>query len=582
MRKTKILVTLGPAVDTEEKLISLCKAGMNVVRCNFSHGDHVEHAERIAMVRKVCSENDFNIAILVDTKGPEIRAGEVENNRLELKYNEKIILTTEECLGNSEKLYISYKKLPSLVKPGGNILLDDGLITMKVEKILNDREILCIIQNNGVIKSKRGVNIPNFAIDLPNPTEKDKKDIEFAVKHDVDFIAVSFVQCADTILEFKRTLRKLGGEKIKVIAKIENHAGLENFDKIVKVADGVMVARGDLGVELPLEDVPIVQKELIKKCFMEGKPVITATQLLHSMIENPRPTRAEVSDIANAIYDLTSAVMLSGETSIGEYPITCVEVMDKVANRTESAINYRDVYLQGLAHIDKGGDMTRAVTNAALTTAYEIGAKAIVTCTETGYTAQMLSKMRPEMPIIAVTTSEKVRRQLAINWGVFPVVGREYKTLDEIQEDAIDLSLKTGLVENGDIIVIVAGVPVGIAGATNLIKVEIVGDVLVKGKCVHPGKVTGRICLGETPEELKLNFNKGDIVVVKFLHESLLPFLKQASAIIMEDDDVEERAQIIGKTLDIPIVKSAKAAYDILKEGIMVKVDSVEGTVSKI
>jgi pyruvate kinase len=315
---------------------------------------------------------------------------------------------------------------------------------------------------------------------------------------------------------------------------------------------------------------------------MEGKPVITATQLLHSMIESPRPTRAEVSDVANAIYDLTSAVMLSGESSIGKYPIKCVETLSNIANRIESAINYKDVYIQSISRFDSSQDMTRAVTNAALTTAYEIGAKAIVTFTETGYTAQMLSKMRPDMPIIAITTSKKVRRQLSMNWGVFPMVGNEYHTLDEMQKDAISLSLESGLVGNGDIIVIVAGVPVGIAGATNLIKVEIVGDVLIKGIGVHPGKVTGRVCLGEIPEELKLNFNKGDVVVVKYLHESLLPFLKQASAIIIEDDDIEDRAQIIGKTLDIPIIKSAKSAYDILKEGIMVKVNSKEGTVSKI
>ncbi len=582
MRRTKILVTLGPATDSTDMLEKLLSSGMNVARCNFSHGDHKEHLDRVTMLREVAARRDQNVAVLMDTKGPEIRTGEVENGEIDLVENTEIVVTTEPCTGTSEKISVSYKKLPDIVRVGTIILLDDGLITLEVIKVIDKKNIRCVVLNNGSIKGRRGVNIPNFMIDLPNPTETDRKDVVFAVENDFDFIAVSFVQNAATILEYKKILNKNGGSDIKVIAKIENHEGLRNFDSILNVADGIMVARGDLGVELPFEEVPIVQKELIKKSFMAGKPVITATQLLHSMIDNPRPTRAEVSDIANAIYDLTSAIMLSGETSIGEYPDKCVRVMSTVADRTERAIDYRSVYVGLLSSFDRNHDVTNAVTNAALTTAYEVGAKAIITVTETGYTARMLSKMRPKMPIIAITTEEKVRRQLAINWGVYPVMGHEYSTLDELHTEAVRLCLEGGFVENGDIVVIVAGVPVGRAGATNLIKVEIVGDVIVKGTTVHKGKVTGNVCLANSPEELLLNFRKNDIVVLRYIDDSTLPVLKEASGLIIENSEDDTRVDIIAKTLDIPVIRNARAAYDVLKNGTMVTLDADSGCVSKI
>ncbi|MGM0608426.1 MAG: pyruvate kinase [Candidatus Muiribacteriota bacterium] len=582
MRRTKILVTLGPAVDSKESLKALLKSGMNVARCNFSHGDHKEHLLRINKLREVSEKEGYNVAVLMDTKGPEIRTGEFTDGKISLKKGETVELTTKNIKGNNKIISVSYKKITKCVKAGTEILLDDGLITLQVIKILSPEKILCSVENSGEIKDKRGVNIPNFPIDLPNPTARDKKDIVFAVENNIDFIAISFVQNADVVLEYKKLLRKYGGEKIQVIAKIENSTGLKNFDSILNVADGIMVARGDLGVELPLEEVPIVQKQLIQKCFTAGKPVITATQLLHSMINNPRPTRAEVSDIANAIYDLTSAVMLSGETAIGNYAVKCVDIMSVVAERAEKAINYRNIYVNSLKNFVSGKDVTTAVTNAALTTAYEIGAKAIVTVTETGYTARLLSKLRPRMPIIAITSEEKVYHQLSINWGVFPVMGKKYKTLDEMHECSVSLALKDKLIEKGDIIVIVAGIPVGISGATNLIKVEIVGDILVKAEPVTYGRVTGRICIGNNIEEFKLNFKKSDIVVIKYLDENYLTFLKQASAIIIEDNDIEGKAALIGKTLDIPIIKRARAATDILKNGTTVKVDAYTGKVFKI
>lgn len=581
MRKTKIICTLGPAAETKEVLSLLLDAGMNVARCNFSHGDHQEHLGRITTLREVASKKNQNVAFLLDTKGPEIRTGEFFKGAICLEKGKMVTLTSEIVEGTAERFTISYPSLAKSVSPGTRILLDDGLVQLEVENITDNGDVLCRIINNGSIKDRRGVNIPGLEVDLPNPTSKDLTDIQFAIDHDMDFIAVSFVQNARTVLEIKKYLSQQGGERIKVISKIENHAGLNNFTSILNASDGIMVARGDLGVELPMEEVPLVQKDLIKQCFSAGKPVITATQMLHSMTHNPRPTRAEVSDIANAIYDLTSAVMLSGETSVGSYPVECVSTMSKVSWRSEEAIDYRGVYHSRLA-MSSDGDVTRAVTHAALTTAYEVGARAIITCTETGYTAQMLSKTRPSMPIIAITSDEKVCRQLSINWGVYPIHGCSYTTLDEIITGCIDLSLKSGLIDNGDLVVIVVGVPVGIAGATNLIKVETVGNILVKGLSVSPGESKARLCLAASTEELNLHYQVGDIVVVRYLDEAMLPLLKDASGLVLEDDDEHHRGEVIGKTLGIPIIKRARAAYDLLKNGSMAFLNGTEGYVTKI
>lgn len=484
MRKTKILVTLGPSAEEENVLRSLIEAGMNVARLNFSHGDFEEHGRRVKRIKKLREEMKRPVALLLDTKGPEIRTGEVENDRIKLEAGQKIIITTQPLVGTPEKLSVSYDKLPSMLEPGGSILLDDGLIQLQVERIIDHQNLECTIMNDGSIKSKRGVNVPRLQLNLPNPTAKDRDDIRFAAENDFDFIAVSFAESEDTIRRVKAILDVEGKSNIKVIAKIENHAGLTNFDSILEVADGIMVARGDLGVELLPEEVPIVQKEIIRRCYMAGKPVITATQMLHTMIESPRPTRAEVSDVANAIYDFTSAVMLSGETSVGKYPVECVKLLDRVATNTEDAIDYKRIYA-AFSHIDQLSDRTSAVTNAAITTAYNVGATAIITVTESGKTAQALSKLRSSIPIIAVVANEKLFNQLSINWGITPVMGYRFNSIEELYRESIRLSRQTGLISDGDTVILVAGLPVGRSGGTNMIKVETVGNA---AKCPNRRK----------------------------------------------------------------------------------------------
>ncbi|HNX74188.1 MAG TPA: pyruvate kinase [Candidatus Rifleibacterium sp.] len=474
MRKTKILVTLGPSAEEESVLRELIEAGMNVARLNFSHGDYEEHGGRVATVKKLREEMKMPVALMLDTKGPEIRTGLIEGDRIHLEAGKQITLTTDTVTGNAELLSISFDRLPSMIETGSTILLDDGLIQLTVEGIPDDRHIICKIVNSGSIKSRRGVNVPKLQLNMSNPTPKDRDDIIFAARNDFDFIAVSFSESEDTIRRVRAILDVEGKPDIKVIAKIENHAGLKNFNDILEVADGIMVARGDLGVELLPEEVPIVQKEIIRRCYMAGKPVITATQMLHTMIESPRPTRAEVSDVANAVYDFTSAIMLSGETSIGKYPVECVKLMDRVSRNTEDAIDYKRIY-NNFAASEEFSDRTSAVTNAAIATAYNLHATAIITVTETGRTAQALSKLRPSIPIIAVVSNQRLYNQLSINWGIIPILGSHFKSIEELYRESVRLSLATGIISDGDTIILIAGIPVGRSGGTNMIKVETVG-----------------------------------------------------------------------------------------------------------
>lgn len=487
MRKTKILVTLGPSAESEEVLRELIMAGMNVARLNFSHGDYEEHGGRISTVKKLRKEMSKPVALMLDTKGPEIRTGIVEGDRIQLEAGKNITLTTREVTGTPELLGISFDRLPSMLESGSTVLLDDGLIQLIVENIPDDKTICCKILNSGSIKSRRGVNVPRLHLNMTNPTPKDRDDIIFAARNDFDYIAVSFTESEDTIRRVKAILDVEGRSDIRVIAKIENHAGLNNFNDILEVADGIMVARGDLGVELLPEEVPIVQKEIIRRCYMAGKPVITATQMLHTMIEAPRPTRAEVSDVANAIYDFTSAVMLSGETSIGKYPVECVKLMDRVARNTEDAIDYKRIY-NAYASNEDFSDRTSAVTNAAIATAYSLSATAIITVTESGRTAQALSRLRPSIPIIAVVSNERLFNQLSINWGITPVMGTRFQTIEELYRESVRLSLETGMIKEGDTIILVAGIPVGRSGGTNMIKVETVGHA---GHCPKRRKEDG-------------------------------------------------------------------------------------------
>lgn len=498
MRKTKILVTLGPSAEEEGVLKELILAGMNVARLNFSHGDYEEHGKRVERIKKLRDELKMPVALMLDTKGPEIRAGKVEGDYIRLEAGKIITLTTEEVLGTAELLSISFDRLPSMLENGSTILLDDGLIQLVVENIPDSRTITCRILNTGCIKSRRGVNVPRLQLNMANPTPKDRDDIIYAAQNDFDFIAVSFTESADTVRRVKAILDVEGKPDIKVIAKIENHAGLNNFNDILEVADGVMVARGDLGVELLPEEVPIVQKEIIRRCYMAGKPVITATQMLHTMIDSPRPTRAEVSDVANAIYDFTSAVMLSGETSVGKYPVECVKLMDRVASNTEDAIDYKRIYA-AFSNNEDFPDRTSAVTNAAITTAYNVAATAIITVTESGLTAQALSKLRPGMPIIAVVANKRLFHQLSINWGITPVMGTKFRSIEELYRESVRLALETGLLKEGDTVILVAGIPVGRSGGTNMIKVETVG---------HPGHCPRRRKNDEPSEALKFRLGQ--------------------------------------------------------------------------
>ncbi|GGF92269.1 pyruvate kinase [Paenibacillus aceti] len=468
MRKTKIVCTIGPSSESLENTKKLITAGMNVARLNFSHGDFEEHGNRIKTIRQASQELGKTIAILLDTKGPEIRTGKLKEEPLELVQDEFITLTTEEILGDKNRISVTYKELPGDVKVGSTILIDDGLIGLAVEEI-QGTEIKCRIVNGGTIKSKKGVNVPGVNISLPGITEKDANDIKFGIEQGIDFIAASFVRKASDVLEIRKLLESNNATHIQIISKIENQQGVDNLDEILEVSDGLMVARGDLGVEIPAEDVPLVQKLMIEKCNRAGKPVITATQMLDSMQRNPRPTRAEASDVANAILDGTDAIMLSGETAAGKYPVESVQTMSRIAEKAESALDYHGILVK--QRIAQETTVTEAISQAVTTSALELNAKAIITSTETGYTARMVSKYRPQAPIIAVTTQDQTLRRLALNWGVVPVKGQVATSTDEMFDNAMKGGLDSGIVAEGDLVVITAGIPLGSSGSTNLIKV---------------------------------------------------------------------------------------------------------------
>lgn len=469
IRKTKIVCTLGPAVDDENILRQMILEGMNIARFNMSHGSHEEHGERLAMLKRLRADLNMPVAALLDTKGPEIRLGDFEQKQVVLKQGQLFTLTTSEILGNKESAYITYSGLPYDVTPGNRILIDDGLVEMEVESVVGE-EIRCLVKNTGVISARKGVNVPGAALSLPFINEKDYNDLRFAVEQGFDFVAASFTRTYEDMRELKHILKELGGEKIKVIAKIENSQGVENLDEILSIADGVMVARGDMGVEIPLEEVPVIQKEIIKKVYGVGKQVITATQMLDSMMQYPRPTRAEANDVANAVYDGTSAIMLSGETASGKYPLECVRTMVRIAGRTEQDIDYRKRFLQN--KLPTLGSITNAISKATVNAAMELDAKAIVTVTESGRTAYMISRYRPFCPVIACTSKEQTYRQLSLSWGIIPLLIEEKEALDELFEEAIKAVEKASYASEGDVIVLTAGVPIGTSGTTNLLKVH--------------------------------------------------------------------------------------------------------------
>ena len=576
MRRTKIVCTLGPSTDKEEVLRNLMKNGMNVARMNFSHGTHEEQKARLDMIKKLRKELNLPVAALLDTKGPEIRIGDVEGGKLELKPDQEFTLTTEEMLGTEKKVTITYKELYKDVEPGDSILIDDGLIGMEVVRI-DESDIVCRVKNGGFISNHKGVNVPGVELNMPFVSPKDLADIVFAVEQDYDFIAASFTRTAEDIMEIRKILQEHGGEKIHIIAKLENQQGVKNCEDILRVADGIMIARGDMGVEIPLEEVPVIQKELIRKAMHMGKPVITATQMLDSMMKNPRPTRAETSDVANAIYQGTSAIMLSGETAAGAYPIEAVQTMAKIAERTEQDIDYsREFKPRKLA---EAPDVTSAISHATCTTAADLKAAAIVAVSKSGRTVSRIAKYLPVCPIIGCTTDERVYRQLNLLWGVTPVVMEEANTADELFDHAVELAEQKGLIARGELVVIAAGVPVGLSGTTNMMKVQIAGNALVTGKGANKLKASGNVCVCSNDEDLEKKFRAGDIVVVEQTTNEMVHKLKDAAGIITETGDRYSHAAVVGMTLEIPVITSARNATRILKSGTFVTMDAEQGIV---
>ncbi len=470
MRRTKIVCTLGPSTDDYAVLKAMARAGMNVARLNFSHGDYDQHRRRIEMVKRARKELAMPIAILLDTKGPEIRVKTFKDGKVELKKGQKFTFTTREIEGDSKAVSITYEDLPKYVQKGARILVNDGLIELTVESV-NATDIVTVVENNGVLSNRKSMNLPDTPIDMPYMSDTDKADIEFGLEQDVDYIAMSFVRSVEDVRIVKRLLNEHDKNEVQLIAKIENRSGVDNIASIIDECDGAMVARGDMGVEIPFEELPGIQKDMITRCYRQGKKVITATQMLESMITNPRPTRAEISDVANAIYDGSSAIMLSGETAAGAYPVEAVATMAKIAESAESGINYKKRFRALEPQIKS---ITDAVSHSTCAAAFDLDAKAIIAVSRSGYTARKISRFRPSAPIIAATTSEKAYNQLAMNWGVTPTLSKMQESSDELFRHAMNCAQNTGIVSEGDLVVIAAGVPVGVSGNTNTMRIEYV------------------------------------------------------------------------------------------------------------
>ena len=578
MRNTKIVCTIGPASESEEMLEKLMHAGMNVARLNFSHGDHEEHLARIKSIRNVAKRLDKHIGILLDTKGPEIRTHNMKDGVVHLEKNQELDVHMNEVLGDNTHISITYGGLIHDVKEGDEILIDDGIITLKITGIDLEKEIIrTIVLNEGEVKNKKGVNVPQVKVNLPSMTDKDERDILFGIEHEVDFIAPSFIRKKDDVLQIRQLLEENNAEHIKIIPKIENQEGIDNIDDILLVSDGLMVARGDLGVEIPTESVPIAQKELIKKCNYAGKPVITATQMLDSMQHNPRCTRAEASDVANAIFDGSDAVMLSGETAAGEYPAEAVMTMADIAQSSETAQNYKALLTERTKYQEP--NVTTAIGVAAAHTALNLNCKAIVAATESGHTAKMISKHRPQCDIVAVTPYEHVARQLCLVWGVHPVVKGGLNNTDEVLNGSVQSVVERGIVNEGDLIIITAGVPTGQAGTTNLMKLHVVGDTLINAQGIGKHTGYGEVVLAKTYEELTKVDTTDKIVVLEKVDGMMTPLLVKAAGLITVEGGLTSPGAIIGLNLDLTTIVGAKDAFEVLKPGMNVTVDSEQHVV---
>ncbi|MEB6611293.1 pyruvate kinase [Staphylococcus pasteuri] len=577
MRKTKIVCTIGPASESEEMIEKLINAGMNVARLNFSHGSHEEHKGRIDTIRKVAKRLNKTVAILLDTKGPEIRTHNMKGGVIELEKGKEVIVSMSEVEGTPEKFSVTYDNLINDVQVGSYILLDDGLVELQVKDIdHNNGEVKCDILNTGELKNKKGVNLPGVKVNLPGITDKDADDIRFGIKEDVDFIAASFVRRPSDVLDIREILEQEKAN-ITIFPKIENQEGIDNIEEILEVSDGLMVARGDMGVEIPPEKVPMVQKDLIRKCNKLGKPVITATQMLDSMQRNPRATRAEASDVANAIYDGTDAVMLSGETAAGLYPEEAVKTMRNIAVSAEAAQDYKKLLSDRTKLVETS--LVNAIGISVAHTALNLNVKAIVAATESGSTARTISKYRPHSDIIAVTPSEKTARQCAIVWGVYPVVKEGRKNTDALLNNAVATAVETERVQNGDLIIITAGVPTGEKGTTNMMKIHLVGDEIAKGQGVGRGSVVGTAIVADSASDLKDVDLSDKIIVTNSVDETLVPYVDQAIGLITEENGITSPSAIVGLEKGIPTVVGVENATKEIKNDMLVTVDAANGKV---
>ena len=583
MRKTKIICTLGPSTDKDGVLRELIANGMNVARFNFSHGSHEEHKGRLDLLKSLREELGKPVAALLDTKGPEIRLKDFKNGTEMLEAGQTFTLTTRDVEGTKEICSITYKDLPQDVAPGGTIMLDDGLIKLQIQTV-NDTDIVCTVLNSGKIKNKKGVNVPGVHLSMPYMSQRDKDDIIFGIEQGFDFIAASFVRTAQDVYEIRNLLNEYDSN-IRIIAKIENREGVNNIDSILAAADAVMVARGDLGVEIDFTELPGIQKTIIDRSFSFGKPIVTATQMLDSMMVNPRPTRAEISDVANAIYDGTSAIMLSGETAAGAYPVEALKTMSAIAERTEQEGHY----LRGRLMEPNTGkiSVSDATAHAACLTAKDVNAAAIVTVSESGTTARLLSKYRPQQPSIACVMKEQVQRQLSLSWGITSLMMPLAHSTDELIEMSTALAKENGFLHDGELAVVTAGVPVGISGTTNMIKIHMVGNCLATGVGVGPenaevSNATGKACVCRTLDEVHAKFKPGMVLVVPSTSNEMLNYVRDAAALVVEEPGLNSHAAIAGKALLKPTVVGAVGATSHIRDGLMIAVDCAHGSVQRL
>ena len=583
MRKTKIICTLGPSTDKDGVLRELVANGMNVARFNFSHGSHEEHKGRLDNLKAIRAELGKPVAALLDTKGPEIRLKEFKNGVEMLEAGQTFTLTTREVEGTKEICSITYKDLPQDVHEGGTIMLDDGLIKLRITNV-TDTDITCEVLNSGKIKNKKGVNVPGVHLSMPYLSQRDRDDIIFGVQQGFDFIAASFVRTAQDVYDIRNLLNEYDSN-IRIIAKIENREGVNNIDSILAAADAVMVARGDLGVEIDFTELPGIQKSVIDRSLSFCNPNVTTTHLLDSMIVNPRPTRAEISDVANAIYDGTSAIMLSGETAAGAYPVEALKTMSAIAERTENEVHYRD---NRLVDASNGQiSVSDATAHAACLTAKDVNASAIVTVSESGNTARLLSKYRPAQPIIACVMNEQVQRQLAISWGITPLMMALAHSTDELIEMSTNLAKENGYLHDGELAVVTAGVPVGVSGTTNMIKIHMIGNCLATGVGIGPegsalANATGKACVCHNLDELRAKFKPGMVLVVSSTSNEMLSYVRDAAAIVVEEPGLNSHAAIAGKALLKPTIVGAAGATSHIRDGLMVAVDCAHGSVQRL